>query len=202
MSMEKTRNKTRMLVLTALFAAIIVVLQFLPVPAIGPVAMNLSLVPLVLGAVLYGPVQGGILGAIMGVAIIFQIILRPDLAGGLATGMFTMNPFVTGLLCVVKTSVAGVVAGLVAKWLTKVNRTLAVVLAAAVCPIVNTSIFLFGLCVIFNSVLTEVSASLSYSPVMFVLMLIVLMNFVPELVINIVVSPIIVRVSEIIKKKA
>ncbi len=201
MSLEKNRKKTQKMVITALFAAIIVALQFIPIPTFGAVALNLSLVPLVLGAVLYGPLLGATLGAVMGIAVVFQILLRPDLAGALAIGMYTLNPFLTIVLCIVKTAAAGAVSGLVAKCLTKYNRTLAVVLASAVCPVVNTGIFLAGLCGLFYGVLEQVATELTaYSPVMFVLMIIVVLNFVPEFILNVVVSPVIVRVSEIVKK--
>lgn len=201
MSLEKNKQKTKSLVMTALFAAIMIVLQYLPIPPIGGlVGLNFSLVPLVLGAVLFGPLYGAVLGAIMGAVIVSQIIMMPHIAGNLAVGMYIMNPVVTIALCLIKTSVAGAVSGLVAKYFTKVKRAVAVIIASALCPIINTGIFLTGLCGIFSDVLVA-NTPAGYTPMMFVLIFIVLCNFVPELIINIVASPIIVRVTETVKKK-
>jgi uncharacterized membrane protein len=202
MSLKESRRKTQMMVVTALFAAIIVALQFIPIPPIAGVPITLSLVPIVLSAVLYGPIQGAVLGALMGVAIIFQIFLRPDLAGPLTMTMYTFSPFATMLLCVVKSALAGYLAGVVAKWLSSVNRTLGVVVASAICPIVNTGIFMAGVFAIFKEPLSAwVSANTeSASLAAFMFAVILIGNFLPELILNIVVSPVIVRVSEIVKK--
>ena len=202
MSLKETRNKTRMMVTTALFAAIIVALQFVPIPPIGGIPITLSLVPIVLAAVLYGAVQGAILGALMGIAIVIQILTRPDLAGPLTMTMYTFSPVMTIVLCIVKSTAAGYLSGVVAKLLNKFNRTVSVVAASAICPIVNTGLFLAGVFAIFDKPLSEwVSANTQHTSLMaFMLIVILLGNFLPELVLNVVVSPVIIRVSEIVKK--
>ena len=82
MSIMKNRSKIQTVVVTAILAAIIIVLQtFASGIRIGPFTITLSLVPIVLGAVLYGPFQGAFLGAVFGVVVCVAVVTGAD-AGG------------------------------------------------------------------------------------------------------------------------
>ena len=89
--------------LAALTALIVVLQAALGTIAIGPVTLNFSLIPIVLGALLLGPLAGLFLGFVCGLIVLIQVI----------TGMnpfyeliWAESPVVTTLTCLFKTMVA------------------------------------------------------------------------------------------------
>ena len=55
----------------AIFAAVVIVLQlFSNYVTFGPVSITLALIPIVVGAVVYGPLAGFILGAVGGLLVL------------------------------------------------------------------------------------------------------------------------------------
>ena len=198
MSIEKNKKKTQSLVVTALFAAIIAVLQlFVVIPPIGAAYITLSLVPIVLGAVLYGQVYGAILGLVLGLCVVYQVIFTPD---PFSAAMFQLLPAVTVILCLVKTTVAGFVSGLVYKLLCKKNKTVAVFTASALCPIIKTGLYLTGVLVFFGDLVGGAASEAGKTVIMFIVSGVILTNFIPELIVNMVLAPVIIRVSEIASK--
>ena len=171
------------LVGVGLFTAIVVVLQFLgSFIKLGPFSVSLVLVPIVIGAALYGRTAGAWLGLVFSVVV----LLQPD------TALFYQANFV-GTISVVllKGTLAGCLAGVVYKALEKKNVTLAVIAAAFICPIVNTGLFLLGSAVFFMDTIKTWAAGTN----VFVFMIVGLVgfNFLFELLFNIVLSPMIVR---------
>lgn len=198
MSLEKNKKRTQMLVVTALFAALIIVLQmFIVIPPIGAAYITLSLVPIVLGAVLYGPMHGAFLGLVLGLCVVYQVIFTPD---PFSAAMFQLLPVVTVVLCLVKTTFAGLIAGVVYKIVSKKNKIVAVFTAAALCPIINTGLYLTGVLIFFGDLIGGAASEAGKTVLMFILSGVILTNFIPELIINIVLSPVIIRVSEITSK--
>ena len=99
----------------------------------GPVNINLSLLTIVLAAVLYGPLSGAVLGFFNGL----MALLSPST---LAIFM-PISPIGTVLACLTKTTLAGLLAGLIFNILKNKNQIIGLVLAALIVPIVNTGIF-------------------------------------------------------------
>ena len=107
--MEKKHYfNTKMIATTGILVGIEILLQIIG-NYINPgfANINLSLIPIVIGAVLYGPVVGGFLGLVCGV----MVIISPSTM----QIFFSASPVGTILACVLKTTVAGVAAGLVVK---------------------------------------------------------------------------------------
>jgi uncharacterized membrane protein len=128
---------TERLVYFSLFTALVVILQCMAsfvFPKIG-LSLNLSLIPIVLGVALCGRYTGAWLGFVSAFIILFD----PTTAG-----FMTFNAPATIFLVLFKGVMAGLVAGLVYDLFFKMNKTLAVFLAAVAAPIVNTGIFLAG----------------------------------------------------------
>lgn len=97
----KNSKKIQRMVGIASLAAITAVLQVIAnYITFGPVSITLALIPLVIGAILYGPWAGAFLGALMGAII----LSAPSTAAFLV-----VNPFATVVLCLIKTGVAGLV---------------------------------------------------------------------------------------------
>ena len=185
MNTARTTN-TRKLVLLALFTAIVVVLQALAaVLPIYPFTLTLVLVPMVIGAALVSAVAGGWLGLVFGLVVLLT---------GNANLFLAVNPLGTILVVLVKGTLAGLAAGAVYKLLATKNKVVATITAAAVCPIVNTGIFILGCYAFFLPTLTEWASGSDYENVTaFIFIGMIGLNFVLEFAINIVLSPVIVR---------
>ncbi|MBE6979626.1 MAG: ECF transporter S component [Ruminococcaceae bacterium] len=181
----------------ALLIALIVVLQSLGgmIPPIGGFTISLVLIPIVLGAALYGPGAGALLGAAFGILVIIGCVNGTDVGGQM---VFQANPFLCILVVMSKGILAGLCSGLVYRSLAPRNGTLAMVLAAIVCPVVNTGFFVACMWVFFIDVLAAWAGGGSI--IGYVLTGLVLCNFVPELIINVVFSFAGLRIVRLIKK--
>lgn len=196
----KMQSKTLRMAQLALLAAIIVLLQQIVIPLPGGLTLSLVLVPLVVGAVLYGPAAGALLGGIFGVVV--TILVITGRAGALSTMMWVANPFVTAFVCVLKGVAAGWIAGLVAAAFKK-RRMVGIVLAAMAAPIVNTGIFVLGMLTVFRGVMMEFAASIGMggtSAVYFALVILVGVNFIVEFAANLILAPTIAAIVKAVRK--
>lgn len=188
--MEK---KTKKIVGVGLLTAIVIVLQALAV-AIRPTGIfniSLVLVPIVVGAALYGYKAGAWLGFVFSVIVLFT-----DTAAFMAISV--PGTIITVL---VKGTVAGLIAGLVYLLLEKKNRYLAVIGAAIVCPVTNTGLFLAGCALFFMDTINGWAEAAGYASAgTYLIVAMVGVNFLVELVVNIVLSSVIVRIVQLGKK--
>lgn len=186
-------NKVQTLVGLALFAAIVVVLQLIGTGIrIGSFSISLVLIPIVVGAALYGPVGGLFLGAVFGAVVIVDCITTGN-------PLWAVNPVVTAIVCMLKGVFAGFVSGLLYRWLSGKNRYLGAYVSAIACPIVNTGIFAAGVLLFFRGTLTELAGNTNILYYMFIVMIGV--NFLIELLVNILLAPVVVSVIHAIKTK-
>ena len=195
-----TKDNQRKLIYTAMFAAVVVVLQmFVSIP-IGMFTITLTLVPVMLGAILFGPISGAILGGVFGVVVAIQVITGA--AGPASTLMLVQAPVTTVVLCILKGAVAGLASGLVYKAIMKFEKSnLAVILSAVVCPIVNTGIFCLGLVVFYNNLLNEWAIAGDYaSAFTFIILGLIGLNFIVEFAVNVLLIPVALRMIKIVKR--
>lgn len=190
--------KIKKMATLALLIAMIVVLQFLSsmIPPIGGMfSISLVLIPIVIGAALYGPAAGAILGAAFGIMVAINCATGADPGGHM---VFQSNVIMCIVVVMAKGILAGLAAGIVYRLLSKTNGYIAMLCAAIVCPVVNTGVFLICMNIFFRDVLTAWAAGTD----IFVYMIsgIVLCNFVPELIINIVFSPAGQRIVQTVEK--
>ena len=169
---------------TALLMALVVVLQLLggSIPPVGGFTISLVLIPIVLGAALYGPKTGALLGATFGVVVVIGCVTGTDVGGAM---VFQANPVLCILVVLGKGILAGLASGLVYAGLKRKNAVLAMLLAAAVCPVVNTGTFILCMAAFFMEVLAAWAGG---NVLGYVLSGLVLCNFVPELIINLLFS--------------
>lgn len=196
----KTNQKILRMVELAMLAAIIIVLQQIVIPLPGGLTLSLVLVPIVVGAVLFGPAAGAILGGVFGVVVTFLVMTAR--AGDLSTMMWVANPVVTALVCILKGVAAGWCAGLVARAFKK-RAFVGIVLAATVAPVVNTGIFLLGMLTVFRDVMMTFAANLgmgSVGVVYFAVVVLVGVNFVIEFAANLILSPTIAAIVKAVRK--
>lgn len=195
--MNKTNIRsvhTEQLVLLALLSAIVAVLAYFGgfIKIGGLASISLTLIPVVVGATLCGPLAGAWLGGVAG-AIFFA---TPD-----AAFWFGLSIPGTVITVMIKGILAGLCAGLVYKLLEKTNRYLAVIASAVVCPVVNTGIFLLGSMIFFMKTVSAGAAAEGISVGAYLIIFFVGLNFVFELIANIALSPAMVRILDIAKKQ-
>ncbi|MBQ7172365.1 MAG: ECF transporter S component [Clostridia bacterium] len=191
---DKRAKTTLTVVQLGLLTAVVIVLQLLgSFIRFGPFSVSLVLVPIVLGAVLHGPLAGGWLGLVFSVTVLLS---------GDAALFLTYNPFGTVVTVLVKGTAAGALAGLVYLLCKKINKYVGVLAAAVVCPVVNTGLFLAGCMVFFYDAIPNIAEAIGVpfpgNPLTFVITVLIGFNFIFELIFNIVLAPVIVRVSDLV----
>ena len=193
--MNHSHEKTRRMVGLALFTALVVILQLLgSFIRFGPFSISLVTLPIVVGAVLYGAWGGAWLGLVFGVTVLLS---------GDAAAFLGVNALGTILTVLVKGTLAGLLSGLVYKALENKNRTLAVAVAAVVCPVVNTGVFLIGCLLFFMETIGGWADAMGFGANVGQYMIVGLVgaNFIFELLFNVVLSPVVVRLIRIGKKE-
>ena len=199
--MQRTHEKTLRMVQLAILVALVIVLQLVGSNIhVGPVSFSLVLIPIAVGGVLLGPAAGAILGAVFGLITVIGGVSGADV---FTNFLFSKQPVLTVVLCLAKATLAGLCAGLVFRALEKHNRWVAVVLASAVAPVVNTGIFVLGTITLFRSTLEEyiLNVGAGVSVVYFVVILCAGINFLAEFGVNLIASPAVYRIWTAITKK-
>lgn len=144
--MKEKKRDTRWMVCVALMAAIVIVLANTPLGMIQlPVIKATTVhIPVIIGAVLLGPLAGGILGGVFGICSLVSNTMAPTLLS------FAFSPFMstTGLPGVLKALWISVgcriLIGVVSGWLWKLfekihlNQTIALPITGFVGAMVNT----------------------------------------------------------------
>jgi len=140
-------NKTRSLVLAAVFVAIIVIMAFTPFGYIPLGFMNATIihVPVIIGAIVLGPKFGGFLGGVFGLASLWKNTYMPNPTS------FVFSPFIkvgeyggnfgSLVICMVPRILIGIVAyyvfrGVLKIWKGKSKAALAA--AGAAGALINT----------------------------------------------------------------
>lgn len=185
-------NKTKTVVGVGLLTALVIVLQALAIGIrFGAFSITLVLVPIIVGAALYGYLAGAWLGFVFGVIVVLTdagVFLAVNIPGTIIT-------------CILKGTCAGLIAGFLYKKLEDKNAILAVIVAAVAAPIVNTGLFLIGCRLFFLDTIKAWADAAGFSSAIgFMLFGLVGINFIVELIINLVLSMAIVRIVQIGKR--
>ena len=182
----------------AFLMALVLVLQILGgiIPPVGGFSISLVLIPIVMGAVLYGPKAGALLGATFGVIVYINCVTGADPYGAI---VFQANPVLCLLVVLGKGILAGLAAGAVYKLIAKWNAHVAMLCAAIVCPVVNTGVFICCMLTFFKDVLAAWAGGGDI--IAYILSGLVLLNFVPELIINVVFGTVGHTIIHVVKRK-
>ncbi len=199
-----SKEKTLKMAELAMLVALVVVLQILSalIPPIGGVAITLTLVPVVIGAILFGVKGGFALGVSFGCIVLINCIAGLDVGGNI---LWSTNAVFTAIICFVKGIAAGVVPAFLYRLIvgkqepTKTRKTVAALVAAATAPIVNTSIFIVGALLFFTDVLVIWADGTKM--ITYIIVGLAGFNFLIEFIINIILTPAIVRITDVIGKK-
>lgn len=201
MRQNQNQKILRMVEMAMLLALVIVLQIFGGMFKIGPFSLTLVLIPVVIGSIVLGPVSGAVLGTAFGVVVLIQCVSGIDVGGNL---LWSINPFFTALICLGKGAAAGFVPGIIYRSLTKKTqnaglRLTAAILAGVSAPIVNTGLFLAGLSTFFHSTLIAWAGGTNV--LVYIITGLVGINFLIEFVINLVVSPAIATIVNVLNKK-
>ena len=165
------------IVYLALFTALVVVLQFIPI-RFGAFELALSVPVIVVGAAVCGIGAGAWLGFVFGFVVLF-------LPG--TTAFLSFSIIGTVVTVILKGALAGLTAGIVYRAIESKNRYIAVVVAAVVATFVNTLVFIIGSLIFFDYDIATVIG------------IFVSLNFLVELLLNMVLVPTIYRIINIKK---
>lgn len=188
-------KKVKNMVGIAIFTAIVVVLQLLGggIKVGSLFSISLVLIPIVVGSAVYGWYAGPWLGLVFG----FAVLLSGD-----ANAFLAVDPYATVLVVLAKGVLCGLVCGLVYRFLSRWNNTIAVIAAAIVCPMVNTGVFLLGCWLFFFDTIAQWAAAYGFADATEYMFLgLAGINFLVELGINIVLAPVIQRIIKIQRKR-
>ncbi len=173
----------------ALMSAIVVILQLLgQFIRIGPVSISLVLIPIVVGAAIYGPKAGAVLGGVFGVVV----LLQPDTMIFYSVGFWG-----TIVTVMVKGIVSGWAAGTIYRLLCRKNEFLAVAVAAVISPIMNTGLFSLGCRLFFWDLLAQWGNG---QALVYMVTVLIGFNFLAEIIANVLCAPVILRITRIAKK--
>lgn len=187
-------NKVRKMVGIAVFTAIVVALQLLggAIKVGSLFSISLVLVPIVVGAAVYGGDAGAWLGLAFGAAVLIS---------GDAAPFMAVNPLGTVITVLVKGLAAGYFAGLVYTLLEKKSAVVAVLAAALVCPLVNTGVFLAGCRIFFFDTIQAWGQAAGFdNAASYMFLGLAGVNFLVEVATNLVLSPVVTRLIRIGKK--
>ena len=197
------KSKTVSLAGTAVLAAIVVVLQlFASTIKVGPFTITLALVPIIIGSIVFGKGAGATLGAVFGAIVCYSVITGADVGGYI---MFQQNPVITLLVCMAKSTLAGFLAGLFAQLINKTalksKTTVSAAAAAVICPVVNTGILSVAMITIFYDLVSSWAVDAGFSsPISYIILGMVGINFLVELAINIVFVPAITHIIKAVRR--
>lgn len=190
-------QKIKRMAAVALLMALVVVMQFVSglIPPVGGFSISLVLIPVVLGSALYGPGVGALLGGTFGVIVFINCVTGADPGGAM---VFQANPVLCFLVVMAKGMLAGLASGWVYRLLKCKNTYLAMLCAAVICPVINTGVFVVCMLTFFKDVLSAWAGGgdlLAY-----ILTGLVVANFLPEMIINVVFSPAGQRIAHVVQK--
>ena len=192
MKTHTTKIDVRKMTYLALLTAIVFVLQFLSLfMRFSTFSLTFVLVPIVIGVSVCGVFAGAWLGLVFALAVF---------ATGDAALFLQFNIPATIFLVILKGVLAGLAAGVVYKLLEKTNRYLAIVSSAIIAPIVNTGIFFLGCEIFFFKDIASYFSVNAEQVTVFIITVLIGVNFIIELLVNIILAPTIYKIIDINKK--
>lgn len=199
---NSSRESILKLTYLAAFTALVVILQLAgSFIKFGIFSISAVLVPIVLGAAILGRLAGAWLGLVFGITVLLS---------GDASAFLVVNPLGTVVTVLLKGVLCGLVAGIVYRAIANSGRSrkrgtvdkaidkkrktlrtyIAVLMAALVCPLVNTGVFLLGTFAFFWDTVVVWAKSEVFIDVIFFL---IGFNWIFEIILNIVLVPVIIR---------
>ncbi len=187
---KKISRSHYVVILSVLIAFVLVFQLFGSYIKIGATTFSFVLVPIVLGGILLGVTAGAILGLVFAVVITVMGFTGVDAFTSILLNQALVGTLITIFL---KGVLAGAVPALVYKLIAKRNDKVALFVASALAPLINTGVFI--VCMLFMSdVLTANFVPDGSTVIYFLVIGCAGVNFLIEFAINVLLAPAIERV--------
>ena len=182
------QESIRKLTLVALLTALATALSFIKIPILGA-SITLVLPVVIIGGAIYGPFVAAWLTVI------------PNLIALTEAGIFLVtSPVGCVVTLLLKGILAGFVSGVVYKALSKKHPIGAVTCAAVVAPVINSGVFVLGCYIFIWDYLVSLAGENGVG-IGLLLFGLAGLNFIIELVLNVILCPSILRIIQIASKK-
>ncbi len=196
---NRSKQKTLLLVQSALLISIILLMAFTPLGylKIGVVEMTLIMIPVAVGSIALGEKTGAVLGLVFGATSFYQCLNGSSLFGA---ALLSISPVYTLIMCIVPRVLMGFCSGLIFKALKKVPKALGYLIASLSAPIINTVLFVGSLMLFFgnSTFVTELRGGLSFFP--FVVAFVGLNGLLEIILTGIVAPPVAAALEKAVKK--
>lgn len=139
-------EKIKKITITAILAALIIILAFLPIKTMA-LEITLTIIPITVGLIIAGSSIGAILGLIFGVVSFLQCLGYSPFG----VVLLSINPFLTFLVCVPTRVLAGWLSGLVYRVLNRhvSKNIISIAVVSVLMPLLNTIFFMGTLVICF-----------------------------------------------------
>lgn len=187
--MKNRNDKIRLITFGGILTALVILLQYFSnYIYFGPFSITLALIPIIIGAILFGPFMGAWLGFVFGLVVLLS---------GQAAPFMLISAFGTILTVLLKGMGAGFVAGLLYKVISKKKASVGTIAASVSCPLINTGIFILGCLAFFLSGLKEWAGS--ENVIKYIFTGLVGTNFIVEFLVVVILCPTIVKILKLTK---
>lgn len=159
MSKRSSKEKITRMVRIAVLIAIILLLNFTPIGflRIGPVDITFLQIPVIIGAIMIGPAAGAFLGLVFGLLSLSKAPVSP-----LFAPVFSTDPVLVALVCIVPRVLMGWLTALLYKALSKskVNSVVSYIISGFTGSVLNTMLFIGGVIVVLGKFIEGTMADL------------------------------------------
>lgn len=144
--MSTKQQNIRKLTVLSVLGALTAIVSFLPLKTLG-LEITFSMIPVAVGAILYGPSGGAVLGGVFGIVSFLQCLGY----SAFGAALLGINPLLTLIVCLPTRILAGFLAGVIYKALQKsVKSDIPALLSASLAaPLLNTLFFMTALVLCF-----------------------------------------------------
>ena len=207
--MNKSRRKTKFLVLLTMFCSIQVVLMLTPLGyiPIGPVRATTMHIPVILAGILLGVKGGAITGLVFGISSVITNTIMPTITSFVFTPFYSLGDYHGNLMSLViaigPRVLLGVLAAFIYKWFKNKELQVRLIgsgLTALVCTMIH-SILLLGMIYLFFGPSYAQAKGVEASALFGLLLTIITTNSILEAVLATVIITPLTKVLEPITKK-
>lgn len=184
-------EKIKRITLLSILIALIIIFSFTPIGFIKTLGLEITLlvIPVVVGAIILGPIDGMILGFAFGLTSFLQCVFGISQFGAMLLGI---NAFYTAIMCIIPRTIMGFLVGVIFKLCIKIFKKdiFAHIIACVSGALLNTVLFMTALCLLFYNTeeIQTVASDLGTNNVVVFVILFVGINGLVEAIVNLIIG--------------
>lgn len=205
--MNKTRKKTKFLILLTMFCSIELVLMFTPLGfiPIGPVRATTMHIPVILAGMLLGVKGGAITGLIFGLSSVLVNTITPTITSFVFTPFYSLGDYhgniMSLVIAIAPRVLLGVMSAFIYSWFKKRGKnTAGSVITTLICTIIH-SVLVLGMIYLFFGPSYAAARGVNVSELFLILIGLITTNSVLEAILAAFVTTPLVKVLEPMIKK-